>query len=54
MSTQALKDSLPAGGVSGQGGISVNVTASPPPQQQPKGPYNEQVPEHGSSLVLMA
>ena len=52
MSMQALKDSLPAAGFSGQGGIPVNVTAgsSPAavtaasrPQQQSKGPYNKQV-----------
>ena len=71
MSMQALKDSLPAGGLSGQGGIPVNVTAgsgpaavtagSRPvavtagfrPQQQPRGPYNKQVLNHGTSLVLM-
>ena len=71
MSMQALKDSLPAGGFSGQGGIPVNVTAgscpaavtagSRPaaitarsrPQQQPRGPYNKQVFNHGTSLVLM-
>ncbi len=65
MSMQALKDSLPAGGLSGQGGIPVNVTAgSRPavvtagscpaaitagshPQQQPRGPYNKQVLNHG-------
>jgi len=67
MSMQALKDSLPAGGVSGQGGIPVNVTAGPGqagvtagscpaavtagscPQQQPRGPYNKQVLNHGNS-----
>ncbi len=56
MSMQALKDSLPSGGLSGQGGIPVTVTAgSGPaavtagsrPQQQPRGPYNKQVLNHG-------
>ena len=80
MSMQALKDSLPAGGFSGQGGIPVNatagsgpaavtagsrpaavtagsrpaaITARSRPQQQPRGPYNKQVSNHGTSPVLM-
>ena len=60
---QALKDSLPAEGLGGQGGIPVNVsaesrptavTAGCPPQQQRRGPYNEQVFNYGNSIVLMA
>ncbi len=54
MSMQAPKDSLPAGGLGGMGGIPVTVTAGSRPQQQPRGPYNMQVFDHGNTLVLMA
>ncbi len=54
MSMQALKDPLPAGGFSGLGGTPIAVTVGSRPQQQPRGPYNKQVINHGKSLVLMA
>ncbi len=54
MSMQALKESLPAGELGGMGGIQVTVTAGSLPQQQPRGPYNMQVFNHGNTQVLMA
>jgi len=51
---QALKESLPAGELGGMGCIPVTVTAGSLPQQQPRGPYNMQVFNHGNTQMLMA